>query len=477
MGRPKACADCAGKIPPMHDTLVILIPALAMGLGWGIRGQFGHETGAMVPGALVGLALAAVAFREIGPAEALRLGAVGALACSLGGLMTYGHTIGLVQGRTRRRTRGWGLLGLGIKGAVWIGLTGAFVGMAAGRCAHGPWEVAALCVALAGIAWAGVRLLNRPHDPPNGQPAIYFSQRLAERTRPEFWGGLWLALAALLVYLIVRGDRLAVGLALFGLVGGGLGFPLGECLQSWGMHHAPFGPRVQRWMDWWKVMEVSFGLLAGAALGLGWLLLGASGDAPQLARQMGDMTQFAPYRVGIVSPISPPALLEALLLALWLAWLLMAERGPGRANAVWEASFVAIALPMALAFGGGLTPAFVVAPLLLLVSGDNVVRQWSVREKLIQPAVAWIALALAVVTACNLARHWVEGRVDAPAWLLLTAWVQTGLTVLWALGSREVFARGWLWPRVAAARGQVTVQAVFVALALLLSLLVAWSRA
>ena len=44
----------------MHEALIILLPALAMGLGWGIRGQFGHETGAMVPGALVGLALAVV---------------------------------------------------------------------------------------------------------------------------------------------------------------------------------------------------------------------------------------------------------------------------------------------------------------------------------------------------------------------------------------------------------------------------------
>ncbi len=31
--------------------------ACAGGLGWGIRGQYGHETGAMIAGLLVGLVL------------------------------------------------------------------------------------------------------------------------------------------------------------------------------------------------------------------------------------------------------------------------------------------------------------------------------------------------------------------------------------------------------------------------------------
>ncbi|MBM3499147.1 MAG: hypothetical protein FJX74_10810 [Armatimonadetes bacterium] len=439
----------------MHDTLAILLPALAMGLGWGIRGQFGHESGAMVPGALVGLALAVVGRRELGPDEALRMGAVGALACSLGGVMTYGQTIGLVQGRTRKRTRWWGLLGLAIKGGVWIGLTGAFIGMAAGGRGYGLGEVATLCTGLAGAAWVGVRMLNRPHDPPTRLPRIYFSARDDPRPRPEYWGGLWLALAGLLVYLMVRGDGLAVGLTLFGLVGGGLGFAIGECVQAWGMHQTPFGPRVQRWMDWWKVMEVSFGLLGGAALGLGWLLL---------------EPRFGPA----APPAAPlPWAFEAMLLGLWTAWLVAAELGRGPANRVWEASFVAVALPMALAFGGGLAPAFIVAPVLLLVSGDNVVRQWAVEAKLVRAWVAWTILAVAVPAATNLARHW--ARASAGEWLLLTAWGQTALTVVWALGTREVFAAGTLLPRVPAARGQVTVQAVFLVMCLLLTALLGWS--
>ena len=41
----------------MKDVLLILAGALAGGLGWGLRGQVGHEIGAMAPGALVAAVL------------------------------------------------------------------------------------------------------------------------------------------------------------------------------------------------------------------------------------------------------------------------------------------------------------------------------------------------------------------------------------------------------------------------------------
>ena len=36
----------------------VILTAMAGGLGWGIRGQFGHESGAMIAGLLVSLVLA-----------------------------------------------------------------------------------------------------------------------------------------------------------------------------------------------------------------------------------------------------------------------------------------------------------------------------------------------------------------------------------------------------------------------------------
>ena len=37
--------------------IVSLLTAMAGGMGWGIRGQYGHETGAMVAGVLMGFTL------------------------------------------------------------------------------------------------------------------------------------------------------------------------------------------------------------------------------------------------------------------------------------------------------------------------------------------------------------------------------------------------------------------------------------
>ncbi len=45
-----------GESVPLWKPLVFA--AMAGGMGWGIRGQYGHETGAMIAGLLVALVLA-----------------------------------------------------------------------------------------------------------------------------------------------------------------------------------------------------------------------------------------------------------------------------------------------------------------------------------------------------------------------------------------------------------------------------------
>ena len=43
----------------------MLLVAMAGGLGWGIRGQYGHETGAMIAGVLVGFTLILLFYRHV----------------------------------------------------------------------------------------------------------------------------------------------------------------------------------------------------------------------------------------------------------------------------------------------------------------------------------------------------------------------------------------------------------------------------
>ncbi|MCS7309853.1 MAG: hypothetical protein NZ741_06490, partial [Armatimonadetes bacterium] len=208
------------------NAFFILFPALSMCLGWGIRGQFGGETGAMVPGAMVGLALAMLAGWR--GRDAVRLAAVATFACSLGGMMTYGQTVGLVQNVTDGQypppTYWWGLLGLAVKGGVWIGITGVFLAIATSD-RYRPREMVAMIVGMLVLGVVGVQLLNRPHHPPEQLPLIYFSDPTSSKPRIEWWGGLWFALIGLMVYTgVFKKHWQAVAMALWGVLGGAVGF-------------------------------------------------------------------------------------------------------------------------------------------------------------------------------------------------------------------------------------------------------------
>lgn len=246
------------------------LPGLAGWLGWGIRGQFGHETGAMVPGGMIGFALSLTANDPELWRRAGLLGGVGAMAMSFGGTETYGQTLGLsMHADTRERTYWWGLLGCAIKGGAWYGLAGAYLGMAAGEEDYSPLELLALAGLNTGLWHLGVELLNRPHDPPERLPAIYFSDRYHlddpnSKPRVEIWGGQWFALLGLLAYVMGKGDRTALIMGTSGILGGAAGFAGGQAIQAWGHFH-----QKPTRMGWWKVMETTFGLIGGTALGLG----------------------------------------------------------------------------------------------------------------------------------------------------------------------------------------------------------------
>ena len=119
--------------PPVWQP--VLLAALAGGMGWGIRGQYGHETGAMIAGLLVSLVLVFLLCPQAALLPAARAVAFGTIAIGIGGSMTYGQTIGLTQNAPligNWEAWRWGMLGLGIKGAIWIGFAGLFLGMGLG---------------------------------------------------------------------------------------------------------------------------------------------------------------------------------------------------------------------------------------------------------------------------------------------------------------------------------------------------------
>ena len=207
--------------PAIKNPLVpMCFEALAGGMGWGIRGQYGHETGAMLAGLLVALVVVyffAYQFSSIDAAKAVALATV---AIGFGGSMTYGQTLGLTQDAPligNIAALRWGLIGTFIKGSIWIGFFGLFLGLGLGGKKYSPIEIILILFVSVFFLYLGIYILNEPFDPENKElPFIYFSDdwywEPGENLKPrrEQWGGLALALSFLLSYIcIVKKDILA----------------------------------------------------------------------------------------------------------------------------------------------------------------------------------------------------------------------------------------------------------------------------
>jgi len=276
----------------------VVLTALAAGTGWGIRGQYGHETGAMIAGTLAALTLVLLFIPNALSLNGARAAAMMATAIGIGGSMTYGQTVGLshdseIIGNVEAWR--WGMLGLFLKGGVWIGFGGLFLGMGLGGRRYGPLEITFLLLFALGLYALGVWLINSPFDPfpanPEDKrlPLLYFSDHwdfepdkfAAGEMKPrwETFGGYWVALIGLSLYArVVRRDRLALRLAVVGIIAGGLGFAGGQCTQSAHAWHPEwfeeggvfgFGSEVFRHFNWWNVMETTFGAIWGAIMALG----------------------------------------------------------------------------------------------------------------------------------------------------------------------------------------------------------------
>ena len=97
----------------------MLTAGMAGGMGWGIRGQYGHETGAMIAGVLVSLVLVYLFCPGNSSIQVVRAAALGTIAMGFGGSMTYGQTVGLTHDGAligNVAALRWGMFGLAVKG-------------------------------------------------------------------------------------------------------------------------------------------------------------------------------------------------------------------------------------------------------------------------------------------------------------------------------------------------------------------------
>src|SRR6266852_5883693 len=98
--------------------------ALALSLGWGIRGNYGHEYGAMIPGALAALAAVLLAGRADWRPRIAYFAVYGALGWSFGGSISYMQVIAYTHSGHSPSVL-YGFACLFVIGFLWAAMGGA----------------------------------------------------------------------------------------------------------------------------------------------------------------------------------------------------------------------------------------------------------------------------------------------------------------------------------------------------------------
>jgi hypothetical protein len=300
-----------------------------------------------------------------------------------------------------------------------------------------------LLLVMLALFFVGMWTLNGPFDPANRVlPRIYFSDAWywepdAEiKPRPECWGGLLFALAGLTAYVSwIRRDRLARNLAFTGMLAGGLGFSLGQCVQAF---HA-WNPKLFQsgllgtldpYMNWWNMMEISFGAIFGGLLAAGlWL-----------NRQK--IAQDTPRDEVVVSPPW-----ELALFAAQVALLVNAEF----VGFSILARFIQFGLLMAVfpfigILGGRYWPYLFSLVIVAVPIAGKTLRELSYSNAEISKPLGWILyvvipLAVTLGVALWLAHQGKKGQTSGPlarVGLLLTTWLYFGLNFVF-------FRFPWPW--------------------------------
>jgi hypothetical protein len=240
-----------------------LFVACAVGLAWGIRGDFGHMLGAAYPGAVLGMAFAYVTGQRSMFRWMPIVSAASALAISQGGRMSYGVLHGYAQADTFINYA-YGLFCLVLEGGAWGCFGGAAIGLLLEpeRERLRPVDWLGLAGTVLAFGWATyhvvVTLLGFHINPYRSDLSIGYTGGVV---------GLFVWLANHRKYYGLRGAASA-------FLGFGLGMAFSRFLAN-ATHHQPYT------INHWNVMEVGTGFFGG--LVFTYSMLGKRIDDPPAA--------------------------------------------------------------------------------------------------------------------------------------------------------------------------------------------------
>lgn len=233
----------------MSKWLVMLITGLTLGLGWAIRGHFGHWWGASWAGGMGALALLLAVGRKDWIMRAPVLALLAAIGWGIGGIMSYGILVGYCRSiEVFNSAYGYAMLFIvgGLYGFIGGGLLG--LGLSTDENKKPDWMRLLLEMFVVGYLayWFVIVEMEWLMTPP----------------RDESWAMSFGASLALAWFIYRAGNINALRVALYSALGGGVGFAFGNFLQTLG---AASGLSY----NWWNVMEFTLGSLGGVGMAYG----------------------------------------------------------------------------------------------------------------------------------------------------------------------------------------------------------------
>ncbi len=224
----------------------MLIVALVLGLGWAIRGHFGHEWGASWAGAMGALAVLAVSNRKDWMQNAGILTLLGAVGWAVGGMMSYGIVIGYCRGTDFVNVAyGYAMLAIigGLYGLIGGGLLG--LGLESTDKKKPDWARLLAEMFAGGFLFWGF--------------FIYQLEWFMTPPRSELWAGCMGAALAMIWFMQRNGFKSALRVGLYSALGAGFGFSFGNFIQG-------IGSVSGIAYNWWNVMEFTLGFCGGLGM-------------------------------------------------------------------------------------------------------------------------------------------------------------------------------------------------------------------
>ncbi len=261
----------------MNELFFVLFAGIAVSYGWGMRGTIiGGEKGAMVPGALMGLALSAFSGCEYFYNNPLILAGVGAVTMFCGGNMTYADTLWLTMKEKNPPHFAKNMFSLFLRGGLWFslfgGYTSLFISSASGF--YKLWQILLFFGLLPVFAVVFFFIFNKPYDKEkNIFPKIYFSVN-----RKETWGGLLGMFLEIVIFSLIFADWSTLAFSLGTFLAGGIGWIIAQFMQIAALlpnkKNKLLFDKINRkgYVDAWKIMECVLGFSGGALSAVAFIL-------------------------------------------------------------------------------------------------------------------------------------------------------------------------------------------------------------